>query len=228
MKRILAIIPARGGSKGVPNKNLRELSGKPLIAWSIEQALAANGVTDVIVSTDDPEIAAKARELGAQVPFLRPAELATDTAPTEPVMVHALEFMERSNDRYDAVMLLQPTSPLRVIGTIDAAIEQFDSLGADSLLGVAETHAFFWQQSPVRASYDYTERPRRQDIRPMDRRFRETGSIYITGRDAFLNARNRLVGKISLFKMHECESWEIDSEVDFAILEVLMKQEASP
>ncbi len=228
MSRILAVIPARGGAKGVPGKNLRPLAGTPLIVWSIEQALATRGVTDTVVSTDDEAIADVARAAGARVPFLRPAELATDVAPTEPTMRHALEEMEQSEGAYDAVMLLQPTSPLRHAGTLDRAIAQFAASGADSLLGVVESHAFFWQDGdPPRASYDYRNRPRRQDIAEADRRYRETGSLYITRRDAFMAENNRLAGTVTLFRMDESEGWEIDSLTDFAVLEALMAQEAS-
>lgn len=228
MRRILAVIPARGGSKGVPGKNLRPLAGKRLIVHSIEQALAAYSVTTVVVSTDDERIADVARAAGADVPFLRPAELATDAAPTEPTMRHALEFMETKDGRYDAIMLLQPTSPLRLPGTLERAIAHFHETRADSLLGVVESHAFFWKEgSPPVASFDYRNRPRRQDISDADRSFRETGSLYITGRDAFMAENNRLAGRIALFHMDEREGWEIDTEVDFAILEALMNQEPS-
>ena len=225
MSRILAIIPARGGSKGVPGKNLRPIAGKPLIVWTIEQALAAKGVTDTVVTTDAEDIAALAREAGAKVPFLRPAELATDSAPTEPAMRHALEQMEASEGRYDAVMLLQPTSPLRLPDTLDRAIGEFESSGVDSLLGVIESHAFYWQQAPVRASYDYLNRPRRQDIPPADRRYRETGSLYLTRRDPFMETNNRLAGSVGLFMMDEREGWEIDTATDFAVLETLIKED---
>ena len=223
--RVLAVIPARGGSKGIPGKNLRMLNGLPLIAWTIQSALAAERVTDTVVSTDSAEIAEIARAHGAQAPFLRPADLATDSAPTEPAMRHALEQMEARNGRYDAVLLLQPTSPLRRTGTIDRALRQFDEEKADSLVGVVESHAFFWRRDPqVEACYDYARRPRRQDIPPADRRFRETGSVYVTARNLFLTGGNRLGGRIALFEMAEEEGWEIDSLTDFAVLETLVAQ----
>ena len=226
MTRVLAIIPARGGSKGVPGKNLRPVLGKPLIVWTVEQALATPEITDTVVSTDDAEIARIAKEAGAWVPFLRPAELATDTCATEPVMRHALVHMEELRGAYDAVMLLQPTSPLRRPGTISRAVEQYSQTGADSLLSVVESHAFFWRAGdPPSASYDWRHRPRRQDIPQQERSFRESGSIYLTERDSFLKESNRLAGKISLFQTAECEGWEIDSLTDFAIVETLMKQE---
>lgn len=226
--RVLAIIPARGGSKGVPGKNLRLLAGRPLIAWSIGQARAARGITTTVVTTDDPGIAEAARAAGAEVPFLRPAALATDQAPTEPAMLHALEAMEARDGRYDAVMLLQPTSPLRLPGTIDRALAEFAASGADSLVGVVASHAFFWQREPqVAACYDFRNRPRRQDILPVDRRYRETGSLYITARDAFVAAGNRLCGRIALFEMAEEEGFEIDTLTDFAVIETLFKQTQS-
>lgn len=221
----LAVIPARGGSKGVPGKNLKEIAGKPLIAWTIEQALAADAIDTVLVSTDDEAIAAVARGHGAEVPFLRPAALATDEAPTEPVMAHALDWYAGQGRTFERIVLLQPTSPLRLPGTIDAAVRQFAAEGADSLLGVVECHHFYWRRgAAAEALYDYRNRPRRQDIAAADRRYRETGSIYISKVDAFRRAQNRLSGSIALFVMDELEGWEIDSAADFAILEALLSR----
>jgi CMP-N,N'-diacetyllegionaminic acid synthase len=218
----LGIIPARGGSKGVPGKNLRDLAGKPLIAWSILRAREAAAIDTVLVSTDDERIAAVAREHGAEVPFLRPAELATDRAPTEPVMAHALDWYAARGQAFDTVVLLQPTSPLRLPGTIDAAFRQFEGERADSLLGVVESPHFYWRRgAAAEALYDYRNRPRRQDIAPADRRYRETGSVYISTVAAFARSGNRLSGSIALFLMDELEGWEIDSEADFAVLEAM-------
>jgi len=141
-------------------------------------------------------------------------------------MEHALRHMEAACGRYDAVMLLQLTSPLRKPETIDCALTEFEKSGADSMLGVVESHAFFWAagERPT-ASYDWRQRPRRQDIADADRRFRETGSLYITRRDIFVESGNRLAGQIRLFPMDECEGWEIDTLADFAVVEALMKQE---
>lgn len=222
--RVLAIIPARGGSKGLPGKNLRILAGKPLIVWSIEHAVNCDAIADIVVSTDSPEIAAIARGCGAEVPFLRPADLATDTAPTEPVMLHALHAMEDMGRSYDCVALLQPTSPLRAREMSARALAQLNSEQADSLLTVTESHAFFWRQSPVRALYDYDNRPRRQDIAPDKRHYRETGSLYLTRRDVLVRERNRLGGKIALLETSEEEGFEIDSLADFRLLETLMSE----
>lgn len=227
MSRTLAIIPARAGSKGVPGKNLRSLAGKPLVVHSIEQALEAPGIDDVVVTTDGPEIAAVARAAGAEAPFLRPPELSDDRAATEPAMRHALAQMEELHGRYETIVLLQPTSPLRLPGTLQRAIEQFHQTGVDSVVGVVESHAFFWKDgNPPTASYDYRDRPRRQDILPQDRSYRETGSIYVTRRDSFLAENNRLAGRIGLFVMNEKEGWEIDTLFDFALIETLLTEEA--
>ena len=223
--RSLAVIPARGGSKGLPGKNLRNIAGKPLIAWSILRAIEAGRVDRVLVSTDDEAIAQTAREFGAEVPFLRPAELATDAAPTEPTLTHALDWYAANGEEFDLITLLQPTSPLRLPGSIDAAIARLETEGADSILGGCENHHFFWRAGqPAEALYDFRNRPRRQDIAPQDRWFRENGSIYVSRVDAFRSSGNRLSGKIALFEMAEEESWEIDSEADFAVVESLFSR----
>jgi CMP-N,N'-diacetyllegionaminic acid synthase len=120
--RILAVVPARGGSKRLPGKNLLPLGGKPLIRWTIDAGLECGVCADLLVSTDDPEIAEVARQCGAMVPWLRPADLATDTATTGAVIAHALEWYEAVNAPADAVLLLQPTSPFRSVASIIAAV----------------------------------------------------------------------------------------------------------
>jgi CMP-N,N'-diacetyllegionaminic acid synthase len=223
----LSIIPARGGSKSIPRKNLRIVAGKPLIVWSIEQARAANLLDRVVVSTDDEEIANVARGAGAEVPFLRPADLATDTAPTEPVLLHALDWLEKNDDyRPEAVLLLQPTCPVRKPGTLDRALKLFDDRKADSLVGAREIHPFLWRgiESPE-ASYDFMNRPRRQEVAEADQLFEETGSIYITRTEFLRRTGNRLGGKIALFRMDGDESWDVDVEADLRVVDALLSME---
>lgn len=222
-QRILCLIPARGGSKGVPRKNLIDVGGRPLIAWTIEHALAlaaADDAVDVVVSTDDAEIADVARAIGAQVPFLRPDELAQDTTATEPVVLHAIDEMDRLGRGPDAVMLLQATSPVRLPGTLLRALTQFREGAVDSMVGVVPHPPFLWQLTePPLAEYDVAHRMRRQDMTPTDLRYRETGSLYVTRTSLYREQANRLGGRISLFVMDEVEGIDVDTELDIAIAE---------
>ncbi len=134
--KVLGIIPARGGSKGVPRKNIKLLGNQPLISYTINQALNSKYLSKVIVSTDDEEISEVAKSFGAEVPFMRPKELANDTASSLSVVLHAIEFLENIGENYDAVCLLQPTCPFREESLIDRAITEFSNKNSDALVSV--------------------------------------------------------------------------------------------
>lgn len=220
----IAFIPARGGSKGIPGKNIKKIAGKPLIAWSIEQALDAQLIEKVVVSTDSAAIAKVASEYGAEVPFLRPEEYSGDTATTESAMLHFCAWAETAGWQLDSILLIQCTSPVRADGRFDDAIRFFEEGGYDSLIAVAPTHRFFWKnpESPE-ATYDFRNRPRRQDIPRADRLLMETGSFYITRIDSFLQSKNRITGSIGLYATPEDEAYEIDSLTDFGVCESILK-----
>lgn len=229
--RILCVIPVRGGSKGIPRKNLKPIAGKPLVAWTIGQALEAkealesDHILDVIVSTDDAELAEIAREYGAEVPFMRPAHLAEDTTATEPVMEHAIEFMTQAGRRPDAVMLLQATSPVRLPGTLERAVRQFAASDSDSMVGVIPIGPFIWTASePPVAQYEVMARPRRQELTKETFRYRENGSMYITKTELYEEIHNRLGGKIELFLLEEVEGVDIDAPIDFTLAEYQLLQ----
>ena len=141
-KKILGVIPARGGSKGIPKKNITDLCGRPLISYTINAAKKSKYLTDLIITTDSKEIAAVAEAFGGHVPFIRPKELSEDSTPSAPVVAHAVEFMEAEKKiRYDAVMLLQPTTPLRNTADIDTAIKLWVSERVDSVVSVVSVDA---------------------------------------------------------------------------------------
>ncbi len=220
----IAIIPARGGSKGVPRKNVRLLGDKPLIAHSILDAKESQYTDKVYVSTDDLEIAEVSRQYGAEI-INRPNQLAGDTASSESALIHALSEIEKTDISPDLVVFLQCTSPLRTGIDIDKAIAKLKAENADSLLSVSPSHRFLWEEVAGVAksiNYDYRDRPRRQDMQPQ---YVENGSIYIFKPWVLKEFGNRLGGKISLFIMSEAASWEIDSALDLEIAESLMKKQ---
>ncbi len=197
--KVLGIIPARSGSKGVHRKNIKLLCGKPLLAYTIESALKASRLTRIILSTEDEEIANVGMSWGADVPFLRPRELAEDSSPTLPVVQHALETLEYAGEQYDAVCLLQPTNPLRRSFDVDNCIELLEKTGADSVISVLPVpaeynpHWVYWKSedgSLGLATGENEPIPRRQDLPPA---FHREGSVYVT-RTEIVRSRQSLYG----------------------------------
>jgi CMP-N,N'-diacetyllegionaminic acid synthase len=221
--KVLALIPARGGSRGVPGKNLRPLGGRPLLGWSILAAKAARQVDRVVVSSEAPGILDTAAEYGVEA-IARPAELATDTALTDPVIVHAVEALFVGGYLPDLVVLLQPTVPFRAPGLVDACIDRLIASGADSLLTGYPLH-FVWRQSLQGEWRTLTpNRCRRQDQHAAERLFHEDGSVYVTRTAALMAHRARVCGRVELFET--ARSIDIDTEADFRAAEAqLMAQE---
>lgn len=216
----VTIIPARGGSKGIPRKNVKLMAGKPLIAYSIEESLQCKDIDRTIVSTEDNEIMEISRRYGAEV-IERPKELSRDDTPTEPVLEHVINYLENEEGYFpDYIILLQPTSPLRERSDITNAISTILKEKADSLLSVYENNNFLWDRKRIEPlNYDMNNRPRRQD---KDWELVENGAIYITKRDVFKREGNRLGGKIVTSLMPQWRSYEIDEPYEFELVEHML------
>ena len=229
-KRILALIAARGGSKGLHRKNLRDLAGKPLIAWSITQAAASERIDRVIVSTEDDEIAETSRQFGADVPLLRPKELATDSSPVSEAILHVMRSLKSMGETYDIVMLLECTSPVRYPDDIDNAIAALtDNPGAQSVVGVVElTHEHPTWTFRLSAGYlssfisggHSQENLRRQALEKTYLPF----SIYLTWWRSFELYRSFYQPRTLPYLLRREQMADIDDEVDFFITESIMKK----
>lgn len=227
-KKIIAIIPARGGSKGIPNKNIIDLCGKPLIQYSIDSAKGSKYIDKVIVSTDSEKIAEVSRKCGADVPFLRPAGISNDVAKSSDVVIHGIDFLkENYGYEYDYVILLQPTSPLRTAKHIDDAIELIINSHSRSLVSVKEV-----SENPVimRTIEDNKlnevlrfdgDNLRRQDLPKF---YIFNGAIYITTVDFIKNKRVFVNEDTIPFVMEEEASIDIDNKLDLKIAEFIMKE----
>jgi len=223
----VAIIPARGGSKGIPKKNIIDFCGQPLLAWTIACCRRCGLINGVFVSTDDPEIAAVAKRYGAEV-IVRPAELSTDTADSESALIHALGSIEsRSRTPVDAVVFLQATSPLREPAELDGALAKFKAEKLDSLFSAAELEdMLIWREEAGRFqswNYDFQNRKRRQEAGSEGRQFVETGSFYISTPRLLREKHNRLGGVIGIWPVPFWKSFEIDSQEGLRLCEQLMK-----
>ncbi len=232
-KKYLGVIPARGGSKGIPKKNIKDLDGKPLIAYTIEpakRAISAGVLDRCIVSTDSEEIASAAQKYGADIPFMRPDYLAEDTAKSVDVILHALSFLEEKGEHYDAVITLQPTSPMRTYEDLIGGIIQFDNNDADSLIAVYEdvkANGFNYYRMDNR-HFRIAEHPehntgiRRQDMKPM---YVRNGALYISD-VTLLKSTKHIIGNIPLlYIMPKERSIDVDTIQDFEYIEWLMSKD---
>lgn len=233
LPRIVGLVPARGGSKGLPGKNIRVLGGLPLIGWTLRAARESGALERIVVTTDSAEIAAAAESLGAPVPWLRPADLAGDRSPSIDFVLHALDRIAAEEGREpDAIMLLQPTSPFRSAGSIRRAAEAFAAAGAESLASVspAATHpwsCYFLDEGSRlrRAAADAPEVLRRQDLPPA---YAPDGSIYITT-PRFLRERKGFLGPGTVaFLTPPAESADIDTLEDWAKAEAAVRDRSVP
>jgi len=230
-KRVLAIVTARSGSKGLPNKNIKVLGDLPLLAWPIIAASESTYVDKVILSTDSEQYAEIARTYGATVPFLRPVTLASDQASSIDVIIHALDYLAASNDEYDYILLLEPTSPLTEAADIDGAIELLESAGgtATSVIGVSlmETQhpAFSVTRSndglitPLLGG-SFQAMPRRQDLQPI---YALDGSLYLSSVESMYNEKTFCHNKTIGMVFDRCKSLEVDDLLDFICIEAVIK-----
>lgn len=228
--RVLGLIPARGGSRGIPQKNVRLLGGKPLLQYTVEAALGARGLSRVVLSTEDEEIAALGRQCGVDVPFRRPPELAQDDTPTLPVVLHAVSWLEGVGDRFDAVCVLQPTHPLRRPEHVEACIELLDRSGADAVMtvlrvppeynpswvyfidDVGHLHLSSGAREPI---------PRRQELPTA---FHREGSVYIARRDVVVKQQSMYGERLVGYELDTEQSVNIDGWEDWERAERLLAE----
>ena len=226
--KVLGLVTARGGSKGLPGKNMRPLCGKPLIVWTIDAARAARCLDAVVVSTDDPIIAEAARQAGAEVPFIRPVELAGDTASSIDTVLHAVDFLATADRSFDIVVLLEPTSPLREPSDIDQGVTRLIESGAGSIVSVCRaesTHpAFMYRCEGAGRLRPFMEcQPtglRRQEIDPL---YFLEGTLYASRIDV-LHAQRSFYHEDTIgYEVPKWKSLEIDDIEDFLMVEALVK-----
>jgi CMP-N-acetylneuraminic acid synthetase len=226
--RVLGLIPARGGSKGVPRKNIRLLGGKPLLHYTAQAALASGRLSKVILSTDEEQIAEIGRSCGLETPFLRPPELACDDTPMLPVIQHAVRWMERDGHSFDAVCLLQPTNPLRRAADIDACIDLLETSRADSVVTILPVpseynpHWVYFRDERGLLSLSTGEASpitRRQELPAA---FHREGSVYVTRRDVLIEGNSLYGERLVGYLMEAHQSVNIDSLNDWDRAESLL------
>ena len=218
--RVAGLIPARGGSKGVPKKNIVDLGGRSLLSYTAESALASKRLSRIIVSTDDEAIAAEARRCGLETPFMRPEELARDDTPSLPVFQHAVRWLEESGDTFDAICTLQPTHPFRSAQDIDRCIELLESSDADAAMTIARVpddynpHWTYLMDSGGSLRLTMGESapiPRRQDLPPV---YHREGSVYVTRRDVLMEGNSIYGDRVVGLLVEEEDRINIDTPRD--------------
>ncbi len=214
---VVALIPLRGGSKGIPDKNIKEMCGKPLFYWSIFSAVNASYIDDVYVSTDSDKIKKLVLELFPQVKIIdRPNSLAKDESSTEDVLNHFAKLIN-----FDINITIQATSPLIKSKDLDLALLEYFKNNHDSLLSVVKSKRFFWDKLASPINYDYKNRPRRQDF---DGVLMENGAFYITSKKLLTQEECRLGGSIGMYEMGEDTAYEIDTITDWKVVEILLEE----
>ncbi len=227
-KKILALIPARGGSKGLPGKNIKMLVGKPLLSWTVEAAKRCNWLDKIVVSTEDEHIAAIAREAGAEVPFLRPKELAGDTVSGMDVIFHAINWFEAKGERYDLLLLLQPTSPLRTSADIENAVKLFFERQAKAVISVCENeHPPYWSNvlpadQSMKNFLDQSAIKNRQELPVF---YRLNGAIYLSDMEYLKEKQGFWGSETYAYVMPRERSVDIDSYLDFKLAEILLQEQ---
>ena len=218
----IVIIPARGGSKGIPKKNIKKFLGKPLIEHSINYAKESKYIEKIILTTDNKEIM-KIGENNNITVVNRPKEISGDRATTESAIKHVLSLFKFSIDT--TIVLLQPTSPLRPKKSLDKIIKIFNEQLYDSMLTLSPIHPLTWKidNKKTKCMYDYLNRPRRQDFNEKDLIYDENGSVYIFTNKIFIEKNNRLGGKIGHYIFREEYGKQIDTPLDFELLETIGK-----
>ena len=225
-KKILAIIPARSGSKGLKDKNIKDLKGKPMLAYTIEAAIESNIFDDIVLSTDSEKYAEIGRDFGAQVPFLRPDDLSTDEATTKDAMVYTLERLKAEGKNYDYFMILQPTSPLRTAENIRGAVDLLFEKEALSVVSVCEAdHPPLYMNTldETLSLNNFIQKDIKSRRQELPTYYRINGAIYICQVDYYLENGDLYNEKSYAYIMDKKNSIDVDDEMDFIIAETLLK-----
>ena len=220
-KKVHAIILARGGSKGIKNKNIILINKKPLIYWSIKNCLNSNKISSTWVSSDNKRILNLAKKFGAKI-ISRPKKFASDKATSDSAWEHAIKYIEKNN-RIDIVVGVQPTSPIRLSSDFNKAINKFKKGNYDSMFSASNFETFFnWKlnNNKVIANYNLDKRPRRQEIKNS---ILENGSFYIFNKKKFIKCKNRLFGKIGYYLMDKYKGFQLDTFEDIKIINAIFK-----